>query len=600
MAAATRNCRLTLGLVTLILGAHGALLCYSSTTHSPVNGEPAAIASGVFSWSKGQFTLFRVNPPLSHMIAALPIVVMGAETDWREAIDKVAGRPEFRVGARFVEINGANMPLFLVCARWCCIPISMLGGWLCWRWASLLYSQPAGMLAMAIWCVSPNVLAHGQLATADMSGAVFGALACFLFWRWLGKPTWVRAGLGGVGLGLGLLGKTTNLYLVPYLACLGAITIVSNLRGGDVRRKKGMTARFASIFFIGWIVLHAGYAFQNALVPLGSFRFTSRLMAGSDVPHEIRVTSGGNRFRGSWLGAIPSPIPADYLVGIDLQVRDFELQDPSYMRGVWRSPGWWWYYLYAATVKMPVGTLCLLGLAIAATAIGNHCAALPSGELVLMLPAIILLIIVSSQTGMNRHFRYALPAFPFIFIWLSRTASMVSPKIVNAHSLALCILFSAGTVESLWTYPHSLSFFNVFVGPHKGGRHLTDSNIDWGQDFLYLQRWLADHPDCPNLYLIDSASYPVESLLVRAGTDRVVPKARDYEAHAMKPFPGVYAVSVSQLYRYDKKYCHFLRLDPIATAGYSIYIYEMNLDDANRVRRELDLPELAAHEGREP
>ena len=99
VAAATRNCRLTLGLVTLILRAHGALLCYSSTTHSPVNGEPAAIASGVFSWSKGQFTLFRVNPPLSHMIAALPIVVMGAETDWREAIDKVAGRPEFRVRA---------------------------------------------------------------------------------------------------------------------------------------------------------------------------------------------------------------------------------------------------------------------------------------------------------------------------------------------------------------------------------------------------------------------------------------------------------------------------------------------------------------------
>ena len=152
------------------------------------------------------------------------------------------------------------------------------------------------------------------------------------------------------------------------------------------------------------IVLHAGYAFQNALVPLGSFRFTSRLMAGSDVPTKsaLRVAATASAGHG-W--AIPSPIPADYLVGIDLQVRDFELQDPSYMRGVWRSPGWWWFFLYAATVKMPVGTLCLFGLAIAATAIGNHCAALPSGELVLMLPAIILLIIVSSQTGMNRHFR---------------------------------------------------------------------------------------------------------------------------------------------------------------------------------------------------
>lgn len=41
-----------------------------------------------------------------------------------------------------------------------------------------------------------------------------------------------------------------------------------------------------------------------------------------------------------------------------------------------------------------------------------------------------------------------------------------------------------------------------------------------------------------------------------------------------------------------KEYEHFLHFEPVAMAGYSIYIYHITLDDANRVRRELGLPEL--------
>jgi len=42
----------------------------------------------------------------------------------------------------------------------------------------------------------------------------------------------------------------------------------------------------------------------------------------------------------------------------------------------------------------------------------------------------------------------------------------------------------------------------------------------------------------------------------------------------------------------DWNYEYFLRFNPIATAGYSIYIYHITLDEANRVRRELGLAEL--------
>ena len=45
-------------------------------------------------------------------------------------------------------------------------------------------------------------------------------------------------------------------------------------------------------------------------------------------------------------------------------------------------------------------------------------------------------------------------------------------------------------------HPHYLAYFNwVSGGPDRGSEHLIDSNLDWGQDLVTLDRWLrANHP----------------------------------------------------------------------------------------------------------
>ena len=65
-------------------------------------------------------------------------------------------------------------------------------------------------------------------------------------------------------------------------------------------------------------------------------------------------------------GAIPVPLPADFVQGIDVQRLDFERGMPSYLRGQWAEHGWWYYYLYVMVVKMPLGTWGLALLAVAA------------------------------------------------------------------------------------------------------------------------------------------------------------------------------------------------------------------------------------------
>ena len=57
------------------------------------------------------------------------------------------------------------------------------------------------------------------------------------------------------------------------------------------------------------------------------------------------------------------------------------------------------------------------------------------------------------------------------------------------------------------------------------------------------------------------------------------------------------ALSVNYLYDRSCQYRYFLQFEPVAMAGYSIYIYHVTLKEANRVRQELGLAQLPAGNG---
>ncbi len=173
---------------------------------------------------------------------------------------------------------------------------------------------------------------------------------------------------------------------------------------------------------------------------LGEFTFVSRTLAGDDSLAE-EGTADGNRFGETWLGLLPVSLPYNYLRGMDLQNMISSAGLPSYLCGRWRDCGWWHYYHdLQRSLKVPVGTWCLGFLAATLSAWAAYSRdhrnaprrlASPGrprrddswrDEMVLLLPAAVLFVFVSSQTGFSRHFRYVLPAFPFLFIWISKIA----------------------------------------------------------------------------------------------------------------------------------------------------------------------------------
>jgi 4-amino-4-deoxy-L-arabinose transferase-like glycosyltransferase len=573
---------------------HATLLAWAATRHSPTLDEPAHLAAGVAAWQLGRPDLYQVNPPLVRMLAALPVVCARPATDWSGFY--TSSRPEFGVGGNFLQANPDGWFWYFIVARWACIPLSLLGGYVCWRWAADLYGPRAGLLALALWCFCPNVLAHAQLITPDAGAAALGVTAAYAFWRWLKAPTLGGAFLAGVTLGLAELAKMT--WVVLFLLWPLLWLVYGGLQRPVGRQRPWLvqSGQLVLILLLGLGVLNLGYGFDGSFQRLAKFRFSSRAFTDKEGAAALPEGSPRNRFAGSWLGAVPVPVPRSYLLGIDLQKADFEQQSPSYLRGEWRRGGWWYYYLYALAVKVPLGTWLLLLLA----ATLKVCRVGPPvrlrDELVVLAPLALVLVLVSSQTGMNRYIRYVLPALPFAFIWAGQAAQARVRGWPVPAVVAAALAWSVAS--SLWVYPHSLSYFNELAGgPSNGHAHLVDANIDWGQDLFYLKRWLDHHPEARPVGVDCFSGLP----LAFAGIESEgVPRwlgSRGKEANAAGgsgegPRPGWYAVSVHRLREADQGYAYFLQFRPVAMAGYSIYIYHLSLDDANRARRDLGLDEL--------
>lgn len=590
-------------IVPATLLVHVGLLLGGLRTDFVVVDEVGHVPAGLSHWQTGSFALYRVNPPLCRMLAALPVLLARPATDYRRLDESPANRSEMKVGQDF---SVANAPVYfdLVClARLSSITWSVVAAVVIYRWARELYGEGAGRLGLALWCFDPTVLTFGHLVVPDIPAASAGLLATYAFRGYLLAPSTRRAAVVGVLLGIAQLTKFTLLILYVLWPLLWLLARRPWRRDSTVSRQLAVPlAHGVLIVLLSVLLINAGYAFRDTLRPLGAFDFVSQLF-GAPAPTYDSVPIG-NRFRDRWLGRLPVPVPAEYLQGIDSQRRDFEVGTPSYLAGEWRRQGWWYYYLYALAVKEPLGTLVLVAWALALTLSGHPASATRTDERILWLSAIGILEFVSSQTGFSHHMRYVLPIFPFVAVGTSKLAFYLKAGRMRQGWLVLALLLSS-IGSMLRVYPHTLSYFNEAAGgPERGHTHLLLSNSDWGQDLLALKHWLGRHPEARPLglavfHFIDPRILGIEFRLPPFGPGSTT------DPSEAGPRPGYYAVSVSYLHgamfqapdgdggftwitRHDT-FAYFGRFRPIARAGYSIYIYHITPEQADSERRALGL-----------
>jgi len=648
--------RLTGLLVVLLLGAHYALAVDSLRRENPTVDEVAHLPAGVSYWQKGTFRLYHHNPPLPKLVAALPVVIAGVETGPLYGMTSWTSDPPSQAdfGFAFAFYNAPRYLELFAAARTVMPAFSVVGGLFVFAWSARLYGRAGGLLSLALWCLCPNILAHARLVTGDVAGASMAVAATYLFWSYLRRPTWGRAALAGVVLGLAELTKFSLLLLYGYWPLLWTVRIaIEREYSGGLRRLAREAGQGAAMVAISLVVIGAGYGFEGIGRPLGSFTFQSRTLTRPIVPTaevaarpvgrnwiaELALRYRVNRFRGTFLGRVPAPLPYHFLTGFDEQrietegiplvwrdptARPDQVQGyPVYLDGTLRRTGWWYYYLACLAYKVPEGTWIVLAASAVALVSSRRGRGAWFDEFAVLAFPTIVLVAITAYTDINLGIRYVLPVFPFAFVAAGKVVPWAGSLVGRARTAATAVVWLALGLTATQTaliHPSYLASFNwASGGPDRGSEHLIDSNLDWGQDLVTLKRWMAaNRPGRPvglayfgqvnpSLFLLRDEDFPWFLPASLPGTTFDV-RGTGARRPAGSLRPGVYAVSASlvrglawRVYdvgdpsrtwspSWDARegaFGYYADLTPVAKVGHSIFVYDLSQADCDRINPRL-------------
>jgi hypothetical protein len=577
---------------------------------SPAYQEFAHLSSGVFIWSKQNFEIFDVNPPLPKMVASLPIVILKCNVPQLPP-KRHHQRVEQDVAWLFITNNlDLHIKYLKISRLFCFFSIAALILFFTFFCLDMVFS--AKIFFCVLFFTSPYIIAHGTLVSPDVFSAVFAIVSVYFFERWLKCPEILDGTIAGIVLGLAALTKFTLLIFYPLFIAMWILYRLPEIKTITKKDWFQQLKQIIVLFVVSVVVINMGYYFNGSGKLLGTFRFQTTLLTGCKTPDDV-PRGGGNRFVKTPLAYFPMPLPSNFIQGIDTQRLDFERGLESYLRGEWSEHGWWYYYLYALLIKTPLGVIGLFLLAIFCTFLQKGYTIAWRDEMIILLPGIILFVFVSSQTGFSVHSRYIIPALPFFFVWTSKVGRAFSLKRPIVATIA-SILLVWSVFSSLSIYPHSLSYFNELAailpmpedknypqpppeiskmtwqkktflqktkhiltsGSRNGARHLLDSNIDWGQDLFNLEYWYKSHPEASNMKIAYWGSYPL-------GLTELPSKEKNINYNDLQP--GWYALSVNYIYGVEQ-YRFFFNFEPVAMAGYSIYIYHITQNDINKLHQK--------------
>ena len=623
-------------ILSLIVFIQVGLLTWSAKVHSPTWDEVGHLAAGISHWKTGRFDLYAVNPPLVRVIAAAPVVLFDPPLmDWNAYRSNPALRSEVYLGRRMIELNGPDIDRRFFMARLAVMPIALLGTYLCFAIARQAYGVFSGLIAGALWAFSPNVLGYGSVITPDLASAVVVMLVGYAFYFWMQQKDLGSTALLTVAVGVAMLVKSIWIFL-PAALIIGWLLSASwfwwKSRRNIVELPGAKRLRISSSPMFQLIVVPLGamtlvncfYRFEGSFSPIGKFEFVSQTLSGVEFCEGCGLQKG-NRFSQGWLSWVPVPLPANYLLGMDVQRSDFERgsYDPawkSYLFGTWQAGGWWYFYLVGLFFKEPLVVWVLAAIATVYSVL------VPPGRrqsLVvysILVPSLMLLLVVSVNTGVNRYVRYALPLLPLLYIWISQLAQTpeASSEISKGFETKLpasrglmvrqgltvsgCITIAVGT---MLCSPNWLSYFNMVAGgPRNDYRVLCDSNVDWGQDLPAVKHWLEMHPEAKqNLHMAFFGSFDPASLGVSyrlpptLKTTGIDPWGSIEQVNVLED--GWYIVSKNYLLGHpmpapdgrnrlvfsepsDAGFSYFEQLEPLETIGNSMFVFK--IDATNRKR----------------
>jgi hypothetical protein len=414
---------------------------------SPTYDEYEYLSRGYTHLRTGNTTLLLRHPVLLDTLAAVPLLLLNP-TIPQDAPSLAQG--DFHVYSRlfFWELNANLADQMIWLARLVPLTLTLLLATAVFRWAATQFGLTAGLVALTLAVFDPNLRAHGRLVTPDAGQTAFFFLTCFLWWRYLRKPTTPRLLVAAIVLGLAQTAGFPGLILYPVLAVVTAVSWHSwSSRANVVTAVRVLLA--AGLVSLG--VIWAVYRFQWGPV---SF----------------------------WRWPLPAPYHWEELYSL---LQRLGREDLSYLMGDVYRGGRWSFFPIALLVKTPLPVLLLAALGLGQFIWRRKLRATIALWLFPMVYFVFALV-----GSLNIGYRHILPILPFLYVWGgAAVAQMASGRWRQATAVtALGWL----VVVSTAVHPYYLAYFNELAGgPVNGRSFLVVSDLDWGQDLVGLQRYNA-------------------------------------------------------------------------------------------------------------
>lgn len=514
--------------------------------NAPTYDEALHLAAGYSYLATRDFRLEPQNPPLVKELLALPLFLVHRlpfdpdPKGWHDGND-------FYVGQDFLYRSALPADQMLLLSRGLNLFLGTLLVALVGWWAYRLWGNHAALLAIALACFEPNLVAHSSLVTTDTGATLFIFLTVYLLWEYVRFPRWWLLSATGVAAGMALVSKFSTVLLIPIIGLIIAASLFIDRAESSLLPLRNRQNPIRHKVFEATVLLVVIFLFAVAIIPIPYF------------------------FQGF----------GPWLFGLQRFVTLAQEGQPAFFLGQISYQGWWNYFVFAFLVKTPIGTLVLISAAFILCRFGK-----PLGRregLFLLLPVVVFFLAMT-QSKVNIGLRHILPIYPLLFVLAARLATLEPRRRwFKYFVIGAALAFTAAS--SLRVAPHQLAYFNELVGgPEEGYRYLSDSNIDWGQDLKGVKAYM-DKENLPIIYLSYFGTAPPSYYGIRY---QYVPGAWPLEwpppsdkvpADAARK---ILAISVSNLQDvatpYDPLFRWLWTRQPVAKIGYSIFIYDLTHD----------------------
>jgi hypothetical protein len=369
---------------------------------------------------------------------------------------------------------------------------AVLFGWGLFRWSRARWGDAGALITLTLYCLCPEVLAYGGLATTDLMTALLFALAAHLFWSVLHRVTLLRLLATGVAIGALFSVKLSSLLFVPMALAM----LLVRLGGGTPLLVRGRAVAASGRKLGGLLLTCAALAViaVTTIWALYGFRYSADIPGVSSM---LNWDLDPNRFVDRTVDALRSGhwLPEAYL--FDLHLFSQHTARWSYLLGEYSTHGSWAFFPVVYLYKTPLATLAILAAALGALAQNRPCRA----QLYALTPWLVLLVVylgAAIVVRFNVGSRHLLPMYAPLFILAGAASAWGGRKWTRAALVAALAWLLA---ENLRVGSDHMAYFNELAGgPTQGHRVAVDSSLEWGQHLPALEKWLARRADSAPVY----------------------------------------------------------------------------------------------------